>query len=63
MPLKLLSMSKPKAKTLEQLEAENEQLKQLIRDAASYPYMSVNLYNLLTKGLNEIETRTTQNRD
>ena len=49
-----------KTRTIEEVEAENLKLKELIREAASYPFMSVNLYNLLTKGLNEIETGKTQ---
>ena len=51
-----------KTKTIEEVEAENLKLKELIREAASYPFMSVNLYNLLTKGLNEIETGKAETR-
>ena len=59
-----MSKAKPLNKrTIEELESENAKLKELIREASTYPFMSVNLYNLLTKGLNEIETGTTSSRN
>ena len=41
----------------EELVAEIARLKQVIRDALDYPFMSVNLHNLLKKGLHEDQNK------
>jgi hypothetical protein len=49
--------TKPKSPSREELAAEVARLRAIIREAADYPFQSVNLHNILKKGLYEEETR------